>query len=124
MTSTTWEHRLDSAQSVDEVLGAARDFLARLDPQEIDGLPSKCRPPAKLVDPDDIGMYAFDLVRYECDDHEVAELVHRLARFFSQASMHVARMMALERATRAAQRSAYEERAEAAATQKARVAGQ
>ena len=29
MTGNTWEHRLDGAQSVDEVVAAARDFLAR-----------------------------------------------------------------------------------------------
>ena len=101
MTGLTWDHRLDDARSVDEVVATARDFIARLDPEEIRTLPRKCRPPAKIVDGDDIGMYAYDLVRYECDDGDAAELVHRLARFFSHASSQVARALALERAARA-----------------------
>ena len=109
MTGNTWEHRLDSAQSVDEVVEAARDFLARLDPQEIMTLPAKCRPPPKIVDSDDIGMYAYDLVRYECDDRAAAELVHRLAHFFSHASMQIGRVLALERAARLAHRDALDE---------------
>jgi len=110
MNSNTWEHKLDGAQTVEEVLGMARDFLARLDPQEIQGLPEKCRPPAKLVDADDIGMYAYDLVRHECGEDDAAELVHRLARFFSHASMQVARILALQRAAM----RAYAESADAA----------
>lgn len=98
MTSNSWEHKVADARSVEEVLAAARDFLARFDPQEIAAIPAKCRPPAKLVDSDDIGMYAYDLVRYECDDAAAADMVHALARFFSQASMRVAHLQALERA--------------------------
>ena len=98
MNSNTWDYKLDGAQTVEEVLGMARDFLARLDPHEIQGLPQKCRPPAKLVDADDIGMFAYDLVRHECGEEDAAELVHRLAHFFSHASMQVARILALQRA--------------------------
>jgi hypothetical protein len=120
MTGITWEHRLDGARTVEEVLATARDFLARLDPDEIEALPAKCRPPAKIVDGDDIGVYAYDLVRYECDGPEAADMVHRLARFFSQASMQVARSVALERAARVAQAERAEE-AEAAASSPSRV---
>jgi len=109
MTSITWERRVDGARSVDEVIAIAREFLARLDPDEINALPRKCRPPAKIVDGDDIGMYAYDLVRYECEDGDSAELVHRLARFFSQASMQVGRALAHERAARAAHAEASQE---------------
>jgi hypothetical protein len=109
MTSTTWAHRLDGATGVDEILATARDFLARLDPADIGGLPGKCRPPAKIVDADDIGRYAYDLVRYECDDHERAELVDRLAHFFSHASAQVVRALERERAARADQAARAEE---------------
>ena len=122
MTSTTREHRLESAQSVDEVLAAARDFLARFDPQEIAAIPAKCRPPAKLVDSDDIGMYAYDLVRYECDDAAAADVVHRLARFFSHASMQVARLLALERAARTAHGEPGDELMDAAPQARSRLA--
>jgi len=113
MTSNSWEQKLARAGSVEEVLGAARDFLARFDPQEIEAIPAKCRPPAKLVDSDDIGMYAYDLVRHECDDAGAAEVIHRLARFFSQASMRVAHLQALERAARVAEDEAQEHAAAA-----------
>ena len=116
MTGTTWEHRLDDARSVEEVLAAARDFLARLDPDEINTLPGKCRPPAKIVDADDIGLYAYELVRHECGDDDTAELVHRLARFFSHASRQVARSLALDRAARVAHAERAEEAAAAAAS--------
>jgi hypothetical protein len=122
MTSITWERRLDSAGSVEDVVATAREFLARLDPDEIESLPGKCRPPAKIVDADDVGMYAYELVRYECEDDDSAELVHRLARFFSHASMQVARVLAYERAARAAHAERAEESGAAASHPVSRVA--
>jgi len=122
MTSNSWEQKLARAGSVEEVLGAARDFLARFDPQEIEAIPAKCRPPAKLVDSDDIGMYAYDLVRYECDDAAAAEIVHQLAHFFSHASMQVARLLALERVARLAEDERGEEPKDAASQPRSRLA--
>jgi hypothetical protein len=97
MTGTTWQHRLDSAHGVDEIVLAARDFVAGFDPFEIEALPPDCRMPAKIVDADDVTSYAFELVRFECHDHEAAQLVHRLARFFSHASMRLAQITARDR---------------------------
>jgi hypothetical protein len=95
MTGTTWQHRLDAARSVEEVVAAARDFVAIFGPFELASLPEGCRPPAKIVDGDDVSNYAFDLVRFECADQaETAELVHKLARFFSHASMRLAQLTA------------------------------
>lgn len=95
MKGTTWQHRLDAARGVDEVVASARDFLAAFSPLELAGLPEACRPPAKIVDAEDISSYAFELVRFECAERdETAELVHKLARFFSHASMRVAQLTA------------------------------
>ena len=95
MTGTTWQHRLDAARGVDEVVAAARDFLAIFTPFELASLPGGCRPPAKLVDADDVSTYAFELVRFECAERdETAQLVHKLARFFSHASMRLAQLTA------------------------------
>lgn len=89
----TWQQRLDHALDEVEVIGIAREFLAMFTPYEIDRLPKPCQPPLKLVDREDISAYAYDLVRHECDDApESAELVHKLAHFFSNASMRIAQL--------------------------------
>ena len=96
MTGTTWQHRLDAARGVDEIVEAARDFVAILDPSELASLPPECRPP-KIVDAEDVSTYAFELVRSECaEGSATAELVHKLARFFSHASMRLAQITARE----------------------------
>jgi hypothetical protein len=94
MTGTTWQRRLDMARTVTDVVGVARDFLASFDPPELHALPTPCAPPAKLIDGDDIASYAFDLLRYECEAPGTADLVHRLARFFSHASIRLAQLTA------------------------------
>jgi hypothetical protein len=95
MTGTTWQHRLDAARAVEEIVAAARDYLAVFGPLELVALPEGCRPPARIVDAEDIASYAFDLVRFECaEGSEAAEILHRLARFFSHASMRAAQITA------------------------------
>lgn len=91
--SLSWQERLDLAHDEVEVLAIAREFLAMFTPYEIDRLPKPCQPPLKLVDREDIAGYAYDLMRHDCDDApETAELVHKLAHFFSHASMRVAQL--------------------------------
>lgn len=94
MVATTWQHRVDTARDREEIVAAARDYLATLSPAELCALPEGCRAPSKIVDAEDVGNYAFDLVRFECGTHETRELVHRLARFFSHASMRLAQLTA------------------------------
>jgi hypothetical protein len=91
--ASTWQQRLDSAHSVEELVGVGRDFLASFDPFELHALPEHCRPPAKLLEID-ISSYAFDLVRHECATPETEELVHKLARFFSHAATRLAQLTA------------------------------
>jgi len=94
MVGTTWQHRLDAAHGAQEIVAAARDYLATLDPAELCALPEGCRPPAKIVDADDVSTYAYELVRFECEATETRELVHKLARFFSHASTRLAQVTA------------------------------
>src|SRR5690349_5780034 len=61
MVGTTWQHRIDAARGREEIVAAARDYLATLSPSELCALPEGCRPPSKIVDAEDVSNYAFDL---------------------------------------------------------------
>lgn len=91
MPVISWQGQLDAATSASDVVAVARDYLATFSPYELAGLPEICRPPSKLYDGEDITTYAFDLVRhdFEKEPPAVAELVHRLANFFSHASIRL-----------------------------------
>lgn len=89
----TWQQRLDLAHDEAEIVSIAREFIAMFTPYEIDRLPKPCQPPLKLVDREDIAAYAYDLVRHDCDGPpQTLELVHKLAHFFSHASMRTAQL--------------------------------
>jgi len=103
----TWEQRLDLAESEAEVIELAREYVAQIEHWEIVVLPAALRP-RKIVDAFDISNYAFDLVRYECDDEACARLIHKLAAFFSHCSMHLSRLL---RRTNDQDGGAYEESA-------------
>ena len=101
-TPVSWQQKLDLACDEAEVLAIAREFLAMLTPYEIDKLPRPCQPPLKLVDRDDVASYAYDLVRHDCEDGpETAELVHKLAHFFSHATMRIAQVTSRTQLARA-----------------------
>jgi hypothetical protein len=91
---TSWVQRVQGAETAEEVVAIARDFLAQFTPYEIHALPAPCKPPAKIVDETDVGSYAYALVRHECEDEaEHAELVHKMAAFFSEAAKRVAYLL-------------------------------
>ena len=90
--SSSWEQRLDLAESEAEVTELAREYVAQLEHWEIVLLPDALRP-RKIVDAVDVSNYAFELVRYECDDEACARLVHKLAAFFSHCAMHLSQLM-------------------------------
>ena len=95
----SWQDRLESASTEGDVAVVARDFVAQFSPQEIESLPTACRP-RKFFVADDITDYAFVLVRNHCDDQtETAAVVHKLAGFFSSASIRLAQVMARSDAT-------------------------
>jgi hypothetical protein len=92
--TVSWQGRLDSAATEAEVVGVVRDFMATVSPYEIARLPEHCRP-RKMVDANDITNYAFLIVRHHCDDGEgTARIAHKLASFFTSASIRLAHIMA------------------------------
>lgn len=88
----SWEQRLDLTESEAEVIELAREYVAQLEHWEIVLLPAQLRP-RKIVDALDISSYAFELVRYECEDDACAHLVHKLAAFFSRCSMQLSQLL-------------------------------
>ena len=88
-----WQGRLDLAECEAEVIEVARDYLASLDPFEVDAIPEHCKP-RKLFDAADIAAYAFDLARCHCAQPASAGVVHRTAAFFMHANSRLARILA------------------------------
>ena len=91
----TWQERLDGATTEVEVVEVVRDYLATLGPEEVAALPQALRP-AKIVDANDVTTYAFDLVREECHDHGMQNVVQRLAHMMSNASIRLSEIMVVE----------------------------
>lgn len=89
----SWQGRVDLAESEVEVIEIARDYLASLDPFEVDRLPERCRP-RKLFDAADVASYAFDLARCHCAEPQSADVVHRTAAFFGHANSRLAAILA------------------------------
>lgn len=96
MPVLSWQGRLDSSTSPEEVVAIARDFLAAFTPYELATLPDKCRPPGKLYDGEDLTTFAFELARHNCDQDSdgSAALVHKFANFFCHASIRLSEIQA------------------------------
>jgi hypothetical protein len=106
----TWTDLLRNDETEADVLASAREFVATVTPQEVALLPVEIRP-GRLVDANDVTSYAFDLMRAHWREDEAAHAVaHRLASFFSNASIRLSEIMARDRREHApaddAQRSA------------------
>ena len=95
MSAVTWPQLLMQASSPRDVLAVAREFTASIDARALARLPAKCQP-AKLVDPDDVMEYAYELVRHHLVDRDprVAETLDRLVVFFSQATARLSQLNA------------------------------
>ena len=90
----TWADLLKKAADEHDVVAAARDFLATVTPQEVALMPRALRPD-RIVDANDVTTYAFELTRADCDEESAAHvIVHRLASFFSAASIRLSEIMA------------------------------
>ena len=91
--SVSWQDRLDDASNVHDIVEIARDFLATWDRHEIAALPEPCRP-GKIFDANDITSYAFQLVQNDCEsDSDGAPLLHKMASFFSNASVRLSAIL-------------------------------
>ena len=92
--SISWLGRLGQATSEPEVVEAAREFLATVDPAEVARLPEALRPP-KLTDAEDVSAYALDLVRLDIErGPDTQRTLQRLATFFSRASTRLSQIFA------------------------------
>lgn len=87
-----WQGRLNEATDELEVLGVVKDHIARLSPEELARLPATLRPP-RLVDADDVSAYALLLARQQ---HlgETSEVLDKLARFATNASLRLSQILA------------------------------
>jgi hypothetical protein len=102
----SWQDRLEESLSEAEIVDIARDFVAGFTPAEMNRLPQECRP-GKFFEANDVTAYAFTLVRHECgDDAATAELVHKLAHFFSNASIRLSQVLAQPNVYEGARQSA------------------
>ncbi len=93
MAAITWHESLEMASSEHEVVAVVREFIAGISPYEMEQIPQKLRP-GKFFVAADITAYAFEIVRYDCEEDAARELVHRLAAFLSQASTRLSHLMA------------------------------
>ena len=80
-----WQDRLAQSGSAEEIVAVAREYLARITPEEYSNLPPECRP-RKIVDADDVVDYAVTLVRGSCEAGNASDAVlQHLAGFFTDA---------------------------------------
>jgi hypothetical protein len=92
--TVTWPEKLREAQTEAEVVGVVRDFLALVGPEEIVRIPLRLRPD-RIVDGEDIVAYGVELVRHECADQEGRQVVQKLARIMSHASVRLSEIKGL-----------------------------
>lgn len=84
-----WQHRLNTASTQAGVAMVARDFVAQFSAAKLLQLPAVCRP-GTFLDAHDVIAYSFLIVRHHRDGGApAAAFVHRLARFFSSASIRL-----------------------------------
>ena len=89
-----WHDLLKAARTENDVVSSVRDFIATLEPQEVDSLPVACRP-GKFFEADDVTAFAFALVQHDCgDDSQAAALVSKLSGIFSNASNRLSQILA------------------------------
>jgi hypothetical protein len=90
----SWQDLLNTARNEYEVVAIARDFVATFEPKEMARLPEACRP-GKFFEGDDITAFAFAVMRHQGgDDTKTAQLVSRVATFFSNASDRLTQILA------------------------------
>ena len=88
--SIGWQGRLDECADAHDVVQTVKDYLARLEPEEIAPLPPHCWP-SRIVDADDVAEYALQLARAQCDAE--GELVDKLSGFMTNASLRLAQIL-------------------------------
>jgi hypothetical protein len=87
------QERIRNAVTEPDVIRAAEECVASLDPSEIALLPERCRP-RRLLCALDVSTYAFDLVScYGEETSESVRLVNALAIVFTEASIRLSEIL-------------------------------
>jgi hypothetical protein len=94
VTAITWQQMLAIASTPDDVISAARDFVAGIDHVLLSKLPPACQP-GKLLDAADIQSFAYELASHHCANNDPnAHTVEQLSAFFSQAAVRLSQLSA------------------------------
>lgn len=91
--SISWKERLQDAASAEQVLDLTQAFLATWNASDLASLPLAHRQ-IRVMEPDDIAFYAFELVREQCLNGDGNKELQRMAAFFGLASGRLAQLMA------------------------------
>ena len=91
--SISWKERLQNAATADQVLAVTQDFLTTWSASDLACLPLAHRQ-IRVVEPDDIAYYAFELVREQCLNGDGNKELQRMAAFFGVASERLAQLLA------------------------------
>ena len=93
LTQLGWQGRLSEAETADDVVAIARDYLALWSPEELASIPPDLRP-GKLVDSDDVNGYALALVQAQMGRGTAGEaVVHKMGNFFGSASLRITQLL-------------------------------
>ena len=84
---------MEGASSTEQVLAITHEFLATWSANQIARLPVQCRP-VRILEADDIALYAFELVREQCLDASRGMELQRMAAVFALASQRLSQLMA------------------------------
>src|SRR5687768_3987283 len=91
--SVSWQDRVAAAETVDDLVRVANEYLAMWSPAELSRLPTECRP-GRLSDAEDVAFYAYTLIRQQCSSSDSSNELHRMAAFFSTVSQRQSQVMA------------------------------
>jgi hypothetical protein len=91
-----WRSLLRAASTEEEIISAARDYVATWSPEEVARLPAECRP-GRIRDGEDIGRWAFDLATAHCATTvggEEEDLLTKMLVFVTHAAGRLAEIKA------------------------------
>lgn len=86
-----WHCRIEVAESVDQVLGLVRDYIASLPPESIARLPDACRA-LRVKAEDDVEYWTFRLSQRAIEPAVDEELRQEVFNHFLHASMRISQI--------------------------------
>lgn len=86
-----WHCKLEGAESADDVVALARDYVASLSPEQLGRLPDACRN-LRVKAEDDIEYWTYRLSQRPRDDAVDAELLQDVFNHFLHASLRISQI--------------------------------